>query len=292
MNLVQLLLLLKNLIIRQKIIITFCTGRLQKASKSAAVEFDFDTPITEDITLYSIYTPKLDAINSITPTQIEIKLFDDSVYPLDDGSYAGLKVLYSANNSTYQEVEINIPADSRDSGSYRYVTYSFPSTFSLDSTVSRHYFRATNGTDTVSTNKLFSAAAAAVTNLSTETNDSYAKVSFTTACSGWSYKVQAIKNGTEVAYKILSVSNSGSTGNVEFFGLENGTTYTFKVTTDGSSYSAQTTATPSIPAQKKTSDWLVVMYMDGDNNLNDVIFQDMNEVEYGLLPYATQMILQ
>lgn len=32
----------------------------------------------------------------------------------------------------------------------------------------------------------------------------------------------------------------------------------------------------------KESDYLVIMYMDGDNNLNDPIFIDMNEVEYGL----------
>lgn len=32
----------------------------------------------------------------------------------------------------------------------------------------------------------------------------------------------------------------------------------------------------------KESDYLVIMYMDGDNNLNDPIFMDMNEVEYGL----------
>lgn len=35
-------------------------------------------------------------------------------------------------------------------------------------------------------------------------------------------------------------------------------------------------------AEKKSSDYLVIMYMDGDNNLNDSIFLDMNEVEYGL----------
>lgn len=260
---------------------TFLYWSTSKASKATALEFDFNTAITEDITLYAIYAPDLSSINTITPTQIEIKFSDDKVFPLDDGSYAGLKVQYSSDNSTYRDVEINIPANFYDSSSYRYVTYSFPSTFSLDSGASRHYFKATNGTGTVSKSTTITTAAAA-TNLSVETNDSYAKVSFKSACAGWSHRVEAIKNGSVVASKTLAISSSGFENYVEFFGLTNGTEYTFKVTTDGSSYSAQTTATPSIPTTKKSSDWLVLMYMDGDNNLHNSIYLDLNEAENGL----------
>lgn len=258
---------------------TFLYWSTSKASKATALEFDFNTAITDDITLYAIYAPNLYSINTITPTQIEIKFSDKKVFPLDDGSYAGLKVQYSSDDSTYRDVEINIPANFYDSSSYRYVTYSFPSTFSLDSGASRHYFKATSGNRTVSKDTTITTAAAA-TNLSTETNDSYAKVSFKSACAGWSHKVDAIKNGTVVASKTLAISDSNFETYVEFFGLSNGTEYTFRVTTEGSSYSVETTATPSIT--QKTSDWLVVMYMDGDNNLNDPIFMDMNEVECGL----------
>ncbi len=33
---------------------------------------------------------------------------------------------------------------------------------------------------------------------------------------------------------------------------------------------------------KQNSEWLMLMYMDGDNNLNDPIYIDLNEAEYGL----------
>ena len=33
---------------------------------------------------------------------------------------------------------------------------------------------------------------------------------------------------------------------------------------------------------KQNSEWLMLMYMDGDNNLNDPIYVDLNEAEYGL----------
>ena len=252
-----------------------------KASKATAVEFNFDTPIMTDTTLYSIYTPRLSSITAVTPTQIEIKLLDTDVFPLEDGSYAALQLQYSSDNDSFQDVEINIPTDSRDLDTYRYLTYSFPSTFTLDTSVTTHYFKVKNGHETISATKQITPAAA-VTNLNTETGDAYVNVSFTTACAGWSYKVQALKNGAEVASKTIVVDDNNTTSNVEFFCLSNGETYTFKVITDGSDYSAETTATPSVPAQKKTSDWLVVMYMDGDNNLNDPIFMDMNEVEHGL----------
>ena len=123
-------------------------------------------------------------------------------------------------------------------------------------------------------------APAAVTNLSATVADSYTKVSFTTATEGYSYTVKAFKNGNEVASTDVTENSIDTNAYAEFYGLENGIQYTFKVITNGSNLSAQTTATPAFT--KKTSDWLVVMYMDGDNDLNDPIFMDMNEVEYGL----------
>ena len=253
-----------------------------KASKATALEFDFNTPITEDTVLYAIYTPRLEDINAVTATQIEIKFYRNAVFPLDDGSYAGLKVQYSANDVTYQDININIPDNYRDEGVYRYVNYSFPSTFAFNSSVRQHYFKAVNGKQTdIKTTKSLSTAAAA-TNLAVTTGDSYAKLTFKTACAGWSYKVQLLKAGNLVASKTIVVYGSNTTGFVEFFGLTNGTEYTFNVITDGSSYSEHTTATPSIPETKKSSDWLVLMYMDGDNNLHHSLYIDMNEAEYGL----------
>lgn len=251
-----------------------------KASQATAVEFDFNTPITENKTLYAIYCPKFyysssSIIRTVSATQVEIKLYDTSVYPLEDGSYAGISFQHSTDGSDYQAFAVNSIPTYRDESLYRYLTYTFQNPLSAGT----HYLKVTNGHDsgTKSTNIY---APAAVTNLSTTVADSYTKVSFTTATEGYSYTVKAFKNGNEVASTDVTANSINTNTYAEFFGLENGTPYTFKVITNGTNLSAQTTATPTIT--QKSSDWLVVMYMDGDNNLNDPIFMDMNEVEYGL----------
>ena len=73
-------------------------------------------------------------------------------------------------------------------------------------------------------------------------------------------------------------------------GLTNNTEYTFEVYTQSNeneegmpvelSEKVEITAIPKVT--KKQSDYLMIMYMDGDNDLNNPIFFDMNEVEYGL----------
>ena len=251
-----------------------------KASQATAVEFDFNTPITENKTLYAIYCPKFyysssSIIRTVSATQVEIKLYDTSVYPLEDGSYAGISFQHSTDGSDYQAFAVNSIPTYRDESLYRYLTYTFQNPLSEGT----HYLKVTNGHET-GTKSTYIYAPAAVTNLSTTVADSYTKVSFTTATEGYSYTVKAFKNGNEVASTDVTANSINTNAYAEFYGLENGTPYTFKVITNGTNLSAETTATPAIT--QKTSDWLVVMYMDGDNNLNDPIFMDMNEVEHGL----------
>lgn len=250
-----------------------------KASQATAVEFDFNTPITENKTLYAIYCPKFfydssSIIRTVSATQVEIQLSDTSVYPLEDGSYAGISFQHSTNGSNYQAFAVNSIPTYRD-GLYRYLTYTFQNPLSEGT----HYLKVTNGHQT-GTKSAGIYAPAAVTNLSATVADSYTKISFTTATEGYSYTAKAFKNGNEVASTDVTANSINTNTYAEFFGLENGTPYTFKVITNGTNLSAETTATPAIT--RKTSDWLVVMYMDGDNNLNDPIFMDMNEVEHGL----------
>lgn len=251
-----------------------------KASKATAVEYDFSNPISENKTLYAIYTPKFyytssSIIQSVTASQAEIKLNDDTVYPLEDGSYAGISFQHSTDGTNYQDFAVNSIPDYRDENGYRYLTYTFQTALSEGT----HYLKVTNGHQTGKKSAGIYAPAA-VKNLSATVADSYTKVSFTTATEGYSYTVKAFKNGNEVASTDVTANSINTNTYAEFFGLENGTPYTFKVITNGTNLSAETTATPAIT--RKTSDWLVVMYMDGDNNLNDPIFVDMNEVEYGL----------
>lgn len=251
-----------------------------KASQATAVEFDFNTPITENKTLYAIYCPKFyysssSIIRTVSATQVEIKLYDTSVYPLEDGSYAGISFQHSTDGSDYQAFAVNSIPTYRDESLYRYLTYTFQNPLSEGT----HHLKVTNGHET-GTKSTYIYAPAAVTNLSTAVADSYTKVSFTTATEGYSYTVKAFKNGNEVVSTDVTANSINTNTYAEFYGLENGTSYTFKVITNGTNLSAETTATPAIT--QKTSDWLVVMYMDGDNNLNDPIFMDMNEVEHGL----------
>lgn len=251
-----------------------------KASKATAVEYDFSNPISENKTLYAIYTPRFyytssSIIQSVTASQAEIKLYDDTVYPLEDGSYAGISFQHSTDGTNYQDFAVNSIPDYRDENGYRYLTYTFQTALSEGT----HYLKVTNGRQT-GTKSAGIYAPAAVTNLSATVADSYTKISFTTATEGYSYTAKVFNNDVEVASTSITANSINTTRDVEFFGLENGTQYTFKVITNGTNLSAQTTATPTIT--QKSSDWLVVMYMDGDNNLNDPIFMDMNEVENGL----------
>ena len=251
-----------------------------KASKATAVEYDFSNPISENKTLYAIYTPKFcytssSIIQSVTASQAEIKLYGDTVYPLEDGSYAGISFQHSTDGTNYQDFAVDSIPDYRDENGYRYLTYTFQTALSEGT----HYLKVTNGHQT-GTKSAGIYAPAAVTNLSATVADSYTKISFTTATEGYSYTAKVFNNDVEVASTSITANSINTTRDVEFFGLKNDTQYTFKVITNGTNLSAQTTATPTIT--QKSSDWLVVMYMDGDNNLNDPIFMDMNEVEYGL----------
>ncbi len=255
-----------------------------RATKESAVEYDFTTPVMDNKTLYAIYTPKLyssiyTAFESISSTQIEIKLYNSKVFSLEDGSYAGLEFQYSTDNVNYQALDvISIPSDYRDTATYRILTYSFANNFVLPD--GQYYFKVSNGKQNATSSRTTISVPAAVTDLNAVVDDSYAKISFVTASSSSSYIVSAYENATEVASKTISIISSGSTGSVEFFGLKNGTEYTFKVNTKGTDFTVETTATPVI-TQTET-DWLFVMYMDGDNNLNDPIYLDLNETEKGL----------
>ena len=96
--------------------------------------------------------------------------------------------------------------------------------------------------------------------------------------SDFSYKVEyGKKDGT------LTTINCGKETGATLKNLEPGQDYTiniYSVSEDGIASSAATkeikTGTP------QNTEWLVIMYMDGDNNLNNPIYLDMNEVEYGL----------
>lgn len=105
-----------------------------------------------------------------------------------------------------------------------------------------------------------------------KTDDSYAKV-FWKERDEFSNCTVTCKEGETVI-----ASKTNCNGYAEFFGLTNNQEYTFVVTSGANSETVQ--GTPAISV--KEPDWVVAMYVDGDNNLHDNIFLDLNEVEYGL----------
>ena len=161
-----------------------------KASLTAATAFDFEnTPITDNITLYAIYTPELYSIEDFSATQIEIKLDDTSVFPLDDGSYAGIHISYSSDGNddfeanNFQDIDNCKFEGYSDTGYTRYLTYSFPDTFSL-AAVEKHTFKVTNNHNTEYKSKTLTEPKTAKDLKVKETADSYAKISFTSDCDG------------------------------------------------------------------------------------------------------------
>jgi len=119
-----------------------------KASKATATEFDFSKPIDADKTFYAIYTPKLSSVQRVSSSEIEIKLYDDKVYPLDDGNYAGLVFSYSTDGTNYTEFGFDNAPTYSDNGGYRYLTYDLASAdISIETLLSAetYYFKVTNG---------------------------------------------------------------------------------------------------------------------------------------------------
>jgi hypothetical protein len=253
---------------------TFLYWSNSKTSLAEVAEFDFNTAITDDITLYAIYTPTFyNTITSLSPTTVEIQLYGSTLYPLEDGSFAGIKALHSTNNKDYENYPINDVPNTDRAGYLKY-------TFTTPLSVGDHYIKVTNGIKETYEKTVSVIEPAPVSNLIADTDDSYVKVSFTTVKGYDSYTVQVFKGSSEIASKTISSYTTPSSRNVEFYGLDNGTEYTFRVLTDGTDKSAEITATPAI-IQKET-DWLFVMYLDGDNDLNDPIYLDLNEAERGL----------
>ena len=255
------------------------------ASLAAAVEFDLTKPITKSVTLYAIYTPQIDNYSyngiEVSATSITFELKGKNVFPLDDGSFAGLSASDYVSGIGSKDLKLNIPAKNEIVSSDRVLTYK------IDPPLSEGEHMITIRDQSDSYIKYVTVAKAeAVSNLTAEVEDSKAVISFD-HINGWKYyTVEAYWGNTRVASQTIEADLSLSLEEkAYFYGLINGQEYTFKVFTDGSDKYDQITATPVI--QKKDTDWLMVMYMDGDNNLHDQIYLDMNEVEYGLSQIQT-----
>lgn len=247
-----------------------------KESQDKVTKFELPATIEKDLTLYAIFTPKMERIEDFDSdnNQITIKLSGTNVYTLDDGSYAGLKLSHSTDDESWTDYALGLPANSEDEDDYRYLTYDLPFTPENGANL----FKVTNGVqEYVLTDGIIPAPA---TGLTTEVNDRYAKLTFTTARFWTNYTVEVYEGSSKVASRSVTSTTKPTAKSEEFYGLKNNTDYTFKVTTTNTDQYASKMATPAIV--KKESDWVVALYMDGDNNLHHPIWLDLNEAEYGL----------
>lgn len=252
-------------------------------SKDSFVPYDFNLPVTSDLTLYAVYSAELKEIWTeiqscyTTNSTVAFQTKYQKPFVFTDGSLYGVEVYVEQSSPSSGEKKLVKCSYSRTgSNSIYFFEYKFDSP--LEKGKYNIYVKTINE---ISKKDAFEVThdPAPAKNLKTECKDSYVKEYFTPA-EGWSkYEVICYNGQTEIAKKSITALNTSETF-VEFFGLSNDTEYTFKVNTVGTTASASVSGTPKIT--KKSSDILMIMYMDGDNNLNDAIYLDMNEAEYGL----------
>lgn len=130
----------------------------------------------------------------------------------------------------------------------------------------------------------------AVTDLTIEPEDSLVKLSWTSVKGYSSYLIEyGLSESTETSTKTVSSDDIDSkTMTAKVGWLLNNQEYSFKIYTIRSYESSVEKSEPAVatvtPAVQEIihTDYLMLMYMDGDNNLNDMLYVDLNEVEAGL----------
>jgi len=176
----------------------------------------------------------------------------------DIGSYSDIK---PEQTKEYLQVYSDMPIPSLTEGSY---TLSITNKFGDPINVNNGSFNVSGTNPEKATGESVTVA------------DSYAKVEWNIVL-GTTYTVNAKETDVIVSTKTNCVNSA------TFYGLNNDTEYTFDIITENSEAADKTvtiTGTPQITQQSPY--WVLAMYMDGDNDLHDSLFADLNEVEYGL----------
>ncbi len=93
----------------------------------------------------------------------------------------------------------------------------------------------------------------------------------------WNYKLEYGKKDGP-----LTTVDCGKNTSKILENLDAGQTYTVNLYTVDSENVSSNPVTKEIVAGPQETEFLLIMYLDGDNNLNNPIYLDMNEVEYGL----------
>ncbi len=240
-------------------------------------QYDFDAPVTSDMTLNAKWNVKISYISSLKNGDMK----------LDNGTATKIKAedcseitATCKKNGESDAKPISLKFDEAHSGEDYYSYFKFEP-FSLEEAGS-YTMTVTNGKDTKSKDFVI---VSPPQNIDATLGDAMVSLDWEDVSYASGYEVTYYKSSDPTSVKTVTVSASAA----QIKGLANGEEYIFTVRSIDadlfSKASVPVTATPAIT--KKTSDVLMIMYMDGDNDLNDPIYLDMNEVEYGLYQIRT-----
>jgi uncharacterized repeat protein (TIGR02543 family) len=234
--------------------------------------YNFATPVTGNLTLKAKWVAVMDGLKSVENGKIVLtmKVYSSAI---NEGDFTAT---YAAGSSEPAALPITYVSTSLYD-----VTYSFEAFTPAEAET--YTITVTNGFETKS--KSFTVyPLAAVSNLKASAEDSKVTLTWDTVSGYSNYRITCSDG--------VSGQTVSSAASAVFKGLANGTEYTFSVYTRASSASdaaeSEVATVKAVPAvTKKTTDWLLLMYMDGDNTLNDPMYLDMNEAEYGLYSAKT-----
>ena len=235
--------------------------------------FDFSTVITDDISLTAEIHPVITKVETSGRNYIIVY---SAVYKLNKKD-----ITATYTSDTYPEGKtLTLTNDAIGSTTYKCTAFKssdFDFEFETQFTVS-----VSTGVETITSEVCYIAPPPAPTDLSVTVEDRGLTFSWTKA-SGHSYCDYEVYDSSE--NRIYSKTNSTDTS-LYLTKLTNGQEYTFKIKTRygwHTDFFSETVSISGTPAMvKKDVEYLMLMYLDGDNNLHDGIYLDLNEMEYGI----------
>lgn len=230
-------------------------------------EYDFDTPVTTNLELTALY--KLNITNVSVKRdirEIEVTIASSLKAPKD----GELWFTYSVDGENQEPLTATFQKFNNNRASYIFEPFVDSSKDkSLNIEITAHSFE-TIRTDTFTYPKLIPVQNHTLWEGDQELIFSWDDTEYTK-----SYRLVCSK---------LNINETTIEPWYRKIGLNNGEEYSFDVyrtdKNDTESDPVKITGTPNI--KKKQSDWLFLMYLDGDNNLHDDLWVDLNEMEQGL----------
>ena len=235
--------------------------------------FDFSNVITDDITLTAKIIPVITKVETSGTNYIKVYSAVDKLTEDD--------ITATYTSATYPDGKtLTLTYDANDTSVNNYTSFKssdFNFEFETHFTVS-----VSNGVNTITSEERYIAPPPAPTDLSVTFEDR-GLIFLWTKASGYSYCDYEVYDSSEnlIYSKVNSTYSS-----LHLIKLTNSQEYTFKIRTRydyGTDFFSETVSISGTPAiVKKDVEYLMLMYLDGDNNLHDGIYLDLNEMEYGI----------